>query len=63
MNLRIFLTTSSLAILGWLSASYFHAISVDSYLSASAPPAGAAETLELAEAPAKTPHLVSHLDK
>ena len=33
MNLRIFLTTSSLALLGWLTASYFSAVPIEGYLS------------------------------
>lgn len=33
MNLRIFLTSSSLVLLGWLTASYFTAVPIEGYLS------------------------------
>lgn len=37
MNLRIFLTSSSLLLLGWLTASYFSATPIEGYLSKEQP--------------------------
>lgn len=39
MNVRIFLTTSSLLLIGWMTTSYFSAVPLDGSISQEAQPA------------------------
>lgn len=58
MNLRIFLTTSSLFLLGWLSASYFTTISMDGYYLSNEKSDPTSRTAELTS-PERSPSLAT----